>query len=132
MDRNEEYHYGPKGFFILRAGDIFHVSGGPYYITKTGKRVTMAERGDFIMTAHLKDGDKEWIEATSVGGGSRAMIYVGVRCESNLDARLINEPHRVRKYKIDHAAKLRAKSQAELGRHIATRRAMKAARKRRG
>ena len=39
------YEYGSRG--VLRPGDLFRVSGGPYYENEDGSKTLMAERGMF-------------------------------------------------------------------------------------
>ena len=40
-----EYTYGPRS--VLRAGDRFRVSGGPYYQNDDGTKTLMADRVTF-------------------------------------------------------------------------------------
>ena len=57
-------------------GDLFRVSGGPYYENEDGSKTLMAERGTFKFVRYCEKGASKWIEATRVGGGT-VVLWVG-------------------------------------------------------
>ena len=50
----EPFKYSPK--VTLYPGDVFRCSGGPYYITQTGEKLTMGQRGLFSYVNIAQDG----------------------------------------------------------------------------
>ena len=70
----DQYQYGVRG--VLRPGDKFRVSGGPFYVNGDGSKSLMAERGTFVFVRYCVRGAKKWIEARHVEGGN-AVLWVG-------------------------------------------------------
>ena len=64
------FKYSPK--VTLYPGDEFKCTGGPYYLTKTGKKINMGKHGIFRFVNSAKDG----IMATS-GKSGDSFIYMG-------------------------------------------------------
>lgn len=95
----DEYRYGKRG--VLRPGDRFKVGDGPVYVTKEGKKISLAERGVHIFRQYCVRGAQKWIEAAAVGGSAHVMIWVGKSSRSPVVANLIRRPYRIRKERVD-------------------------------
>jgi hypothetical protein len=63
----DEYVYGPRS--VLRPGDRFRASRGPYYQHEDGTKTLMAERGLFTFRRYCEKGASKWVEAQRVHGG---------------------------------------------------------------
>jgi hypothetical protein len=63
----------------LRRGDIFRAKGGPYYMSSSGQKVKMAERGPFRFSAYCESGSQKWIEAYSVREGGFTILALTER-----------------------------------------------------
>jgi hypothetical protein len=50
----EPFKYSPK--VTLHPGDVFRCSGGPYYVTQTGEKLAMGQRGLFSYVNIAQDG----------------------------------------------------------------------------
>ena len=92
--RYEEYRVSKR--VVLRAGDKFRASRGPYYEGESG-RVSMAERGVFTFLGYVELGDKCWIEAYSQNGF--CALNVGNQYRSKGLSSLVNRPYRIRRVK---------------------------------
>ncbi len=82
-----------KDWTALNPGDKIKVSGGSYFLSKTGKKIPMGHRGQFTVT----DLSKDCIIASS-GLGSVQIIYMGqvYYCDK---LSIYREPHKVFKLK---------------------------------
>lgn len=73
MKTHEHMEYRVSERVVLKPGDVFRASGGPYYVQHdlTGKRVkvSMAARGPFRFVSYSERGRKKWICAYSVKDG---------------------------------------------------------------
>jgi hypothetical protein len=74
LEEFDEYRYGPRG--VLCRGDLFRVSGGPFYENSDGSKSLMAERGTFKFVRYCVKGAEKWIEAQRAGGGN-VVLWVG-------------------------------------------------------
>ncbi len=90
----DEYVYGPRS--VLRPGDRFRVSGGPYYENEDGSRSLMGERGTFKFVRYCTRGASKWIEASRVGGGT-VVLWVGKAGPNKDLPSFKRKPYKVRK-----------------------------------
>ena len=89
----EEFQFGPKS--VLRPGDRFRVTGGPFYVTDDGEKVPMYERGVFVFERHCVQGAAKWIDAHRADGGGHVVLWVGRPCWSETIPNLRRRPYRV-------------------------------------
>jgi hypothetical protein len=80
---------------LLRPGDRFRVTGGPYYVTDNGENIPMYERGVFVFEHYCVQGAAKWIDAYRDDGGGRVFLWVGRPCWSNVIPNLRRQPYRV-------------------------------------
>jgi hypothetical protein len=97
----------------LRAGDMFRVTGGPYYVKRNESRkkvrVSMAAKGPFRFMQACERGSQIWIEAISVRDNSSAVLSLTKR-RSILPGAMIPRPYVVvGLVSAKRAAKLEAK-----------------------
>ena len=71
----DEYVYGPRS--VLRPGDPFRVTGGPFYENEDGSKTLMAERGKLKFVRYCEKGASKWIEAFRADGGGIVVLWVG-------------------------------------------------------
>jgi hypothetical protein len=84
---------------VLRNGDVFRATGGPYYVTvdsATGKRrkVSMAARGPFVFMRLASRRRRKWIEAFSKADGCFCVLAVTNR-KSVAPGIIVPRPYRV-------------------------------------
>lgn len=79
---------------ILRSGDIFRATGGPYWRTATGEKVSIAARGPYKFVRHCQRGKTEWIEALDKGGNFCVLHIAGSR--RRIDQSVTNRPYRIK------------------------------------
>jgi hypothetical protein len=58
----------------LEAGDQVRVSGGPFYITEAGKKISMGEKGIGRFEKSADNGEALWIRFPSCGA---RFVYIG-------------------------------------------------------
>jgi hypothetical protein len=91
----DPYRYSPK--VTLHPGDIIKVTGGPYYMSKTGKKILLGKRGLFV----FDEGDKEGIFAHPYKPHSelpqaKVFIYLGAEKISESTGTHFS-PHKIKK-----------------------------------
>jgi hypothetical protein len=86
-----------KPLVKLFPGDVFRVSGGPFYKAISGNVCCMGSSGEFRFVAFYKQGANQWLEAVPLFGGPVERIYVGRRRKSPTVSGLILSPHRITK-----------------------------------
>jgi hypothetical protein len=79
---------------VLRPGDRFRVSGGPYWRGSNGQRIGMAERGVMTFMRAQQRGAVVLIEARSTAGC--CVLHVAGRRRSRVDPALVCRPYRIR------------------------------------
>ena len=89
----EEYRYGPRS--VLVPGDRFRVTGGPVYVTDTGTKIPMVERGVFVFRCYCEQGASRWIEAYRADGGGVAILWMGKAGRSRTVPNLRRRPYRI-------------------------------------
>lgn len=83
---------------VLRKGDRFRATGGPYYVTsdETGKKVksSMAAKGPFRFTSYNVRGQKKWIVAWSEKEGATVVLPL-TRWRTIELASFVSRPYRI-------------------------------------
>lgn len=83
---------------VLRPGDRFRATGGPYYVSKdeTGKKVrsSMAAKGPFQFVSYNVRGTKKWIVAWSEKESATAVLPV-TRWRTIELPSFVNRPYRI-------------------------------------
>jgi hypothetical protein len=90
----DEYPYGKRG--VLKRGEKFRVSRGPYYVNEDGSKSLMAERGTFVFKRYCTIGSQKWIEAKHQDGGD-VVLWVGKEMKNPLLQSFRRRPYTVRK-----------------------------------
>ena len=85
------YRFGPKS--VLTEGTKFRVSGGPYYTTNDGERLSMAERG--VLTFSRYEPKQNIIHAMTKKGFN-AVLYVGPEKPSGSVEGMTDRPYSIR------------------------------------
>ena len=75
-EQNGEYQVSPR--VVLKPGDRFRVSGGPYWKTGSGEKLPMATRGVCRFVSAIRRGKLEFLIATS-GEGTVVLHVAGRR-----------------------------------------------------
>jgi hypothetical protein len=88
----EPFKYSTRG--TLYPGDVFRCSGGPYYLTKDDRKVSMGERGLFQYIDKLEDGILAFPHGEKMARS--AFIYMGEEKLSELTGTYLR-PHKIRK-----------------------------------
>jgi len=88
----DQYRYGPRS--VLVPGDRFRVAGGPFYVTDSGDKIPMAERGVFVFRRYCVQGASKWIEAFRADGGI-AILWMGKTGRSRTVPNLRRRAYRI-------------------------------------
>lgn len=78
----------------IKEGDKVRVSGGPYYLTKDGKKIRLGERGNGIFTGFHPDGNGALVMFN--GDKSSSYVYIGPSHVSPLTGTMM-VPHKISK-----------------------------------
>lgn len=97
-----EYRVSPR--VVLRAGDRFQVSGGPYYRTASGEKIPMAVRGACRLVAVYRDRSRVYLLVSARDG--MAVLHVAGRRRNRMIPGLVCRPYVVKR-KIRNAIALR-------------------------
>ena len=89
---SDEYRVSAR--VVLRPGDRFRVSGGPYWRGQDGQRIRMAERGVMTFMRTQYRGSVVLIEARSEAG--YCVLHVSGRRRNRVDPALVCRPYRIR------------------------------------
>lgn len=86
-----EFRVSPR--VLLRPGDTFRASAGPYWRSPEGDRVVMADRGLFKFVCRLRRGRCEFL----VGHGKAgfAVLHVAGRRRNKLMPGMVCRPYRI-------------------------------------
>lgn len=76
---------------VLEKGDRIRVSGGPYYITETGEKIHMGERGLGYFVSATANGEALWVRFHGYG---ERFVYIGPDKVSG-NTGLIYEAHKI-------------------------------------
>jgi hypothetical protein len=88
----DQYRYGPRS--VLIPGDQFRVTGGPVYVTASGEKIPMGDRGLFVFRRYCIQGAARWLEAYRADGGT-AILWVGKSSRSPTVPNLHRKPYRI-------------------------------------
>ena len=86
-----EYRVSPR--VVLRPGDTFRATQGPYWKTGEGERISMADRGLFKFVSLLRRGRCEFI--LGAGKAGFAVLHVAGRRRSKLIPNMVCRPYRI-------------------------------------
>jgi hypothetical protein len=81
----------------LNEGDRVRISGGPYYVTKDGKKISMGEKGEGVFTSATADGKGIYVRFPKYG--SPRYVYIGPQGVSE-ETGTILRPHKVVKLRV--------------------------------
>lgn len=79
---------------VLRPGDRFRVTAGPYWRGQDGTRIPMAERGVLTFVRATRRGAIVLIEAR--GDGGTCTLHVEGRRRNRVDPALVCRPYRIK------------------------------------
>ena len=79
---------------VLRPGDRFTASGGPYWRASDGRKIPLAARGPFRFISHCRRGKLEWINAYDRDGIYCPLHIAGRR--RRISSPLVTRPYVVR------------------------------------
>lgn len=97
-----EHRISPR--VVLRPGDRFQVSGGPYYRTSSGEKIPMAVRGACRLVAVYRERSRVYLLASARDG--MAVLHVAGRRRNRMIPGLVCRPYVVKR-KIRNAIALR-------------------------
>jgi hypothetical protein len=89
---SDEYRVSAR--VVLRPGDRFRVSAGPYWRGSDGQRIGMAERGVMTFVRAVHRGAVVLIEARSAAGC--CVLHVAGRRRNRVDPALVCRPYRIK------------------------------------
>lgn len=92
---DEEYRVSPR--VVLRAGDFFTASAGPYFLLASGEECSLAAKGPFKFKRVLHVGEAVLIHAIDRGGAFAALHVSGDR--ETVDSRIVPRPYKIRSKK---------------------------------
>ncbi len=108
MQTVERVEYQVSERVVLRPGDLFRVTGGPYYVLRdaAGKKVksSMAARGPFRFTSYNERGRKKWIIAYSTREGGYVALPL-TRWKTVDLKNFVNRPYKILGKKREKARK---------------------------
>lgn len=87
--RSDSYRVSER--VLLTEGDVFRASGGPYWKTASGEKVSLKARGPYRFVAHTKRGVCECIEALDKDGQHCVLHVAGRR--RRIDGCLVARPY---------------------------------------
>ena len=87
-----EYRISPR--VVLRPGDRFKASAGPYYRLDDGRRVPMAARGTFVLVEIVRQRSRVYLLA--YGRDGWALLHVEGRRRSRVPG-LVCRPYKIRR-----------------------------------
>jgi hypothetical protein len=87
-----EYQVSPR--VILRAGDQFRVSGGPYWKMPDGSKLSMAARGICRFVKATRQGQKVYIEAIAKEGA--VLLHVAGKRKNKLMPEMVCRPYKIK------------------------------------
>lgn len=94
MKTTTEPSYRVSERVVLRPGDRFRISGGPYYRTAEGERIPLAVRGVVRLRRVLRCGRRVLLEVTA--GEGTAILHVEGRRRSPVEG-LVPRPYKIRR-----------------------------------
>ena len=96
MDEVEEYRVSPR--VVLRAGDVFTATDGPYFVLASGEHCSLAAKGPFKFKRVSRQKSGLVILEAIDRGGAFASIHVAGDRET-VDSRIVPRPYRIKSKK---------------------------------
>lgn len=90
-----EWRLGPRS--VLRPGDRFKATGGPYWRTAGGDRIPLAVRGTCRLVAIHRQRSRVYLVVETRGG--TAVLHVAGRRRNRLMPQLVCRPYKIRRKK---------------------------------
>lgn len=88
----EEYRVSPK--VVLRPGDRFRITGGPYWKMTDGRKIPLAARGVCTFVRATRFGQRVYIEARNKDGS--VLLHVEGRRKNKAAPEIVCRPYRIR------------------------------------
>jgi hypothetical protein len=95
--RSDSYRLSER--VLITRGTKFRASGGPYWKTKSGEKISLSSRGPYTFHAHVKRGSVEWIECLDKDGAFAVLHLAGRR--KRIDGSLVPRPYKITGRKLD-------------------------------
>jgi hypothetical protein len=89
--RTDSYRVSER--VLISRGDKFKATGGPYWKSKDGTKVSLKSYGPYTFHSHVKRGAIEWIECLDKDGCFAVLHIAGRR--RRIDGSLVARPYRV-------------------------------------
>ena len=89
----DSYRLGERS--VLRKGTKFRVGLGPYYVTNGGEHVSMAFKGIVTFLFAEKNGEREYIHATT-SKGANVLLHVKGERTNPLVPGMVCRPYKIR------------------------------------
>jgi hypothetical protein len=89
--RQDEYRVSER--VVLKPGDVFRASGGPYWRSKDGVDASLKAPGPYRFVQYAKRGAVGWIEAYDKNGNFAVLHVEGRR--RKVDPAIVPRPYRV-------------------------------------
>lgn len=91
-ERLDEYRVSQR--VVLRAGDRFRISGGPYYRMPDGSKVPMAARGVCTFISAERYGNRVYIAAKNKEG--TVLLHVAGRRRNRVLPEVVCRPYKIK------------------------------------
>ena len=105
-EQNGEYQVSPR--VVLKPGDRFRVSGGPYWKTGSGEKLPMATRGVCRFVSAIRRGKLEFLIATS--GEGTVVLHVAGRRRNAMMPEMVCRPYVIKSRLKEGTARRRPRS----------------------
>lgn len=89
--REDEYQVSAR--VVLRPGDSFRASGGPYWKSSDGQKISLRSQGPYRFVALGRRGKLAWIECFDKSGCFAVLHVEGSR--RKIDGAIVPRPYRV-------------------------------------
>lgn len=93
--REDEYRVSER--VVLRHGDVFLASGGPYWKSSDGQKISLRSKGPYRFSGFFRRGRIGWIEAFDKDGAFAVLHVEGKR--KRIDGSLVARPYTVTRKK---------------------------------
>lgn len=88
----DEYRVSQR--VVLRPGDKFRISGGPYWRMADGKKIPLGARGVCTFVRATRSGSRVYIEARNKDGS--VLLHVEGRRKNHTAPEIVCRPYRIR------------------------------------
>lgn len=89
--RTDSYRVSER--VLITRGDRFRATGGPYWKSSDGTKVSLRSKGPYTFHSHVKRGAVEWIECLDKEG-SFAVLHIAGR-RKRIDGSLVARPYTI-------------------------------------